>query len=219
MALPPESDPSRAMLASAKLPTADWLNQALPFASPLNLFNAANRPSVDLPIGHPVSTARIVRQAASLPKPWLADHLHSATTSTSWQLVEPMPHAFASSLLPMTALQATNVETARVEPHYRTGGSGEDLFSGNYNWSLPIVSLPGRAGHDLNLTLVYNSLVWTKAGGQIRFDQDYGWPSPGFRFGFPVFLRPLCQQRNEPSGLCCHHPFGRSYRDAKGRRL
>ncbi|MGH9799371.1 MAG: hypothetical protein ACRD82_03325, partial [Blastocatellia bacterium] len=103
---------------------------------------------------------------------------------------QALPHAFASSLLPMTALQATNFETARVEPHYRTGGSGEDLFSGNYNWSLPIVSLPGRAGHDLNLTLSYNSLVWTKAGTAIRFDQDYGWPSPGFRFGFPVFYGP-----------------------------
>ena len=190
---PLEGDPSRAMIAANQSETRESRPRFLesdPFSSLLNLFNAANRPMVDLPIGRRINTASVVRQAASLPKPRPAKQPLSATTSTSWQLVEPMPHAFASSLLPMTALQATNFETARVEPRYRTGQPGEDLFSGNYNWSLPIVSLPGRAGHDLNLSLVYNSLVWTKAGAQIRFDHDYGWPSPGFRFGFPVFYGP-----------------------------
>lgn len=166
--LPLEEGQSRTMLASAQLPISDRLTPALSFSSPLNLYNAVNRSLVDLPIGR---RARVTGEVRMLE----ATHR------------QPMPHSFASSMLPMTALQAANFETARVEPRYRTGQPGEDLFSGNYNWSLPIVSLPGRAGHDLNLTLVYNSLVWTKAGQSIRFDHDYGWPSPGFRFGFPVF--------------------------------
>jgi hypothetical protein len=74
----------------------------------------------------------------------------------------------------------------RLDIANRIGAAGEDLASGNYNWSLPLLNLPGRAGLDLNLTLTYNSLVWTKSGSVIGFDTDVGYPSPGFRLGFPV---------------------------------
>jgi hypothetical protein len=43
---------------------------------------------------------------------------------------------------------------------------------------------------DLSLSLSYNSLVWTKCGNNISFDNDHGFPSPGFRLGFPV-IQPL----------------------------
>ena len=75
---------------------------------------------------------------------------------------------------------------ARLDPRNRTGGVGEDPLSRNFNWSLPLLSLPGRAGMDLGLTLSYNSLVWTKTGSFISFDDDHGFPSAGFRLGFPV---------------------------------
>ncbi|HET6975279.1 MAG TPA: carbohydrate-binding protein [Pyrinomonadaceae bacterium] len=80
----------------------------------------------------------------------------------------------------------TNFLLAMIDPVNRTGTPGEDLFSGNYNWSQPIVGLPGRAHLDLGLALTYNSLVWTKAGSSIKFDADNGFPAPGFRLGFPV---------------------------------
>ena len=156
---PPEQDQSRAMIAAAKPQTSDWLSQTLSFNSPLNLFNASSRPTVDLPIGQRGIASSERYGTARVSKRVTSNTTLSASRSTGSKPMPPMPHAFASSLLPMTALQAANFETARVEPHYRTGGSGEDMFSGNYNWSLPIVSLPGRAGHDLNLTLSYNSLV------------------------------------------------------------
>ncbi len=76
--------------------------------------------------------------------------------------------------------------TARLDPDNRTGGGGADPLSRNYNWSIPLVSLPGRAGLDLGLTLSYNSLVWTKDAGGVTFDADNGWPAPGFRLGFPT---------------------------------
>jgi hypothetical protein len=81
---------------------------------------------------------------------------------------------------------------ARLDPHYRTGGEAEDLFSGNLHWSLPLVSLPGRGGLDLNITLHYNSLVWAKYSGIIEFDYDY-YPTltPGFRLGFPELQGPF----------------------------
>ena len=85
-------------------------------------------------------------------------------------------------------IQITAVPTgvARLDPANQTGGGGENPLSRNYNWNVPLVSLPGRSGLDLGLSLSYNSLVWTRSGSIISFDDDRGFPSPGFRLGFPV---------------------------------
>lgn len=80
---------------------------------------------------------------------------------------------------------------ARLDPMNQTGGGGENPLSRNFNWNLPLVSLPGRSGLNLGLTLSYNSLVWTKIGtNAISFDDDNGFPGPGFRLGFPVIQLP-----------------------------
>lgn len=79
---------------------------------------------------------------------------------------------------------------ARLDPANETGGGGENPLSRNYNLNIPILGLPGRAGLDLGLSLAYNSLVWTKNGSTISFDDDGGFPSPGFRLGFPVIQAP-----------------------------
>ncbi len=76
---------------------------------------------------------------------------------------------------------------AMLSPTNRTGGSGEDLLSGNFRWSLGILGLSGRAGLDLGLGLSYNSLAtWVRSGNFIDFDYDNGFPTPGFRLAFPV---------------------------------
>ena len=79
-----------------------------------------------------------------------------------------------------------NFGTARGRPINETGESGVDLGSRNFNWSVPLLSLPGRAGLDLNLTLSYNSLVWTRDGSYMKFNADLGSPAPGFRLGLPT---------------------------------
>jgi subtilisin family serine protease len=79
-----------------------------------------------------------------------------------------------------------NFSGPRTRPTNETGQPGVDLGSQNVNWSLPLVSLPGRAGLDLNLALTYNSLVWTKDGSFIKFNADLGNPAPGFRLGLPI---------------------------------
>ncbi|HET6889937.1 MAG TPA: lamin tail domain-containing protein, partial [Pyrinomonadaceae bacterium] len=84
----------------------------------------------------------------------------------------------------------TDTAGVRLDPVNQTGGAGEDPLSRNFNWSVPLLSLSGRAGLDLGLSLAYNSLVWTKSGSYISFDDDRGFPSPGFRLGFPV-IQPL----------------------------
>ena len=93
----------------------------------------------------------------------------------------------ASTTTPVTI---TNGSDARLAPINQTGGDGENPLSRNFNWKLPLVNLPGRAGMDLELALSYNSLVWTRNGNYISFDDDRGFPSPGFRLGFPVILPP-----------------------------
>jgi RHS repeat-associated protein len=75
---------------------------------------------------------------------------------------------------------------ARTEPRNETGQEGVDLGSQNFNWSAPLLGLPGRAGLDLGLSLSYNSLVWTKQDYGIKFNADRGFPGPGFRLGFPT---------------------------------
>lgn len=78
------------------------------------------------------------------------------------------------------------VSAARVDPRNRTGATGVDLLSQNFRWSRSLVKYPGRAKLDLELSLVYNSLVWTKTGSVVAFDADRGQPAPGFRLGFPT---------------------------------
>jgi YD repeat-containing protein len=85
----------------------------------------------------------------------------------------------------------TNLSMARLDAVNRTGAEGEDLFSGNFNWHLPILNLAGRAGLNLGLALTYNSLVWTKVGSAITYDADRGFPGPGFRLGFPSIQGPF----------------------------
>ena len=75
---------------------------------------------------------------------------------------------------------------SRLDPRNDTGGGGENPLSRNYNWSVPLIHLSGRADLDLGLSLSYNSLVWTKTGNYVTFDDDAGFPSPGFRLGFPA---------------------------------
>jgi hypothetical protein len=76
--------------------------------------------------------------------------------------------------------------TPRTQPPNRTGEPGITLGSRNFNWSVPLVSLSGRSGLDLNLSLSYNSLVWVQESGMIKFNADQGFPGPGFRLGFPI---------------------------------
>jgi YD repeat-containing protein len=98
---------------------------------------------------------------------------------------------------------------ARIDPLNGTGGGGENPLSQNFNWNVPLVNLPGRAGLDLNLALSYNSLVWTKAGNYILFDQDNGFPGPGFRLGFPVIQQLHYNSETGKQGYLLISPDGR----------
>jgi YD repeat-containing protein len=78
----------------------------------------------------------------------------------------------------------TSLLTARVDANNQ-GGSG--LLGRPAEWSVSLLSLPGRAGLDLGLGLSYSSAAtWTKSGPYLYFDEDNSPMSPGFRLGFPT---------------------------------
>ena len=67
-----------------------------------------------------------------------------------------------------------------------TNQTGNQLLTRDCEWGVSLLSLPGRSGLDLGLGLSYSSEIWTRSGPYIYFDEDNGWPSPGFRLGFPT---------------------------------
>lgn len=73
----------------------------------------------------------------------------------------------------------------RGAPPDRTSVGG--ALSGNFQQSLPIVSLPGR-GPAIDLNLIYNSRVWTKTKdgliSKMTFDIDKDAPAVGWSLGF-----------------------------------
>lgn len=83
---------------------------------------------------------------------------------------------------------AASLISARVEPRNQPG---HGMLARDATWSVPLLSLPGRNGLDLGLALSYSSQVWTRSGPYIHFDEDNGFPSPGFRLGFPVIQRKV----------------------------
>jgi YD repeat-containing protein len=88
---------------------------------------------------------------------------------------------------PATA-NAASLISARVDPRNQPGNG---MLTRDASWTVPLLSLPGRAGLDLGLTLSYSSMVWTRSGPFIYFDEDNGFPSPGFRLGFPTVQRKV----------------------------
>jgi Tol biopolymer transport system component len=77
----------------------------------------------------------------------------------------------------------TSLAAARVDPFNQ---SGNQLQARDAEWSVSLLSLPGRAGLDLGLGLSYSSSVWTHSGPYNYFDEENGSPSPGFKIGFPT---------------------------------
>jgi YD repeat-containing protein len=83
---------------------------------------------------------------------------------------------------------AASLISARVDPRDQPG---HGMLARDATWSVALLSLPGRAGLDLGLSLSYSSMVWTRSGPYIHFDEDNGSPSPGFRLGFPAVQRKV----------------------------
>ena len=113
-------------------------------------------------------------------------HAYSATGSFTVTLtvVDNLgAQATASTTANIAGPTVDEVAAARLDPFNQTGNQ---MMARDCEWGLPLVSLPGRSGMDLGIGLSYSSMVWTRAGSFMSFDDDRGDPSPGFRIGFPT---------------------------------
>ena len=96
--------------------------------------------------------------------------------------------------------------SALVEPRHQPG---HGMLTRDASWSVPLLSLPGRAGLDLGLALSYSSMVWTRSGPYMHFDEDNGFPSPGFRLGFPTVQRKVFDAETAKNAFLLITPAGR----------
>ncbi len=101
---------------------------------------------------------------------------------------------------------AASLITARLEPRNQPGNG---LLSRDVSWSVPLLSLPGRNGLNLGLALSYSSMVWTRSGPYFYFDEDNGFPSPGFRLGFPTVQRKTFDAQTGKNVYLLLTPAGR----------
>jgi hypothetical protein len=65
------------------------------------------------------------------------------------------------------------------------GGTGQiNLVNGNLTFGRQIVSRPGRAGFNLNLSLYYNSKIWDRNANGMYVKEPGSWVGLGWYLGF-----------------------------------
>jgi len=121
--------------------------------------------------------------------------------------VSPEFDGIVNSITPngSASANAASLISARVDPRNQPGNG---MLTRDMNWSVPLISLPGRAGLDLGLALSYSSMVWTRSGPYIHFDEDNGFPSPGFRLGFPIVQRKVFDAQTARNSFLLVTPTG-----------
>src|SRR5947209_10856625 len=77
-------------------------------------------------------------------------------------------------------LNITSDDASGLMPSQTYGGVAEniDFSTGNLNLAIPLMGLAGRHGHDLNISLIYDSKPLTSLSG--TWDQDQGFAVYGF---------------------------------------
>jgi hypothetical protein len=120
------------------------------------------------------------------------------STEFAGKMADIVPNGSATS-------NAISFVASRVDPGTQPGNG---LLTRDVSWSTAILSLPGRAGLDLGLTLSYSSQVWTKSGPYIYFDEDNGFPSAGFRLGFPTLQRKIFDAQTATNSYLLITPSG-----------
>jgi len=128
---------------------------------------------------------------------------------------DPSSPAYTSTALsrPIIA-NGRGIGDGLLDPVSKTPG-GVVWGSTSYSKAIPVLHLAGRNGLDLDLTIFYNSRVWTrdvKSTNKFTFNADRDWPAVGFRlgFGFMEYVNDLHSDTQtytftEPSGS--KHPF------------
>ena len=96
----------------------------------------------------------------------------------------PMPGPSAASIMAATINQRGF--GSRTAMATRAGGATNVMGSRSYTYSVPLFSLPGRHGLNVNLALYYNSLLWDTVPGAngVTTNTEGSSPSKGFHLDY-----------------------------------
>lgn len=106
----------------------------------------------------------------------------------------PAPDDDPPPFVPEAPSRKNAIGHPRFSPDLALTGKGKhtdnQLGSDSFNLTIPIFGSGGR-GVGVDLTLVYNSRVWTKdvPTNSMVFNYDVGWPAPGFRLNYGRIIR------------------------------
>ena len=131
--------------------------------------------------------------------------------------------AFGVAAIPAAGqnVDITAATTTGVRPYETYEGVREDinLGTGNLHLSIPLLTLPGRSGHDLVVNVTYDSRIWTVVSEQDNISGQfyYYWrsqPDAGFHLFFPVMTGrsiPLGSNGHCTSDFVFYMPDGKQY--------
>ncbi len=82
-----------------------------------------------------------------------------------------------AQIVPPTQITPSNDTGTNPFGSYSTDAGNINLSNGNLNLNIPLVSLPGRNGHDFVLSLQYDSKIWTPSAAYSNTGEDitYTW--------------------------------------------
>jgi RHS repeat-associated protein len=128
----------------------------------------------------------VLTYATSATTPPLCDvNCRPNPTSTTY------PATYAARPMSQNARghSATFSQTAPGSPRASATLAG----SQSYSYAIPILSLPGRNGLNVNLMLYYNSAVWTidLVNRRATFNADQDFPNYGFRLNYGTIEGPV----------------------------
>jgi len=86
-------------------------------------------------------------------------------------------------ILPFEEWDVNNIPHARNIRNQRGNPPGKPKGKINFNIAAPVLSVPGR-GLNVDLSLYYNSLVWSRLDQDISYDMDKDWLAPGWNIGY-----------------------------------
>jgi hypothetical protein len=98
--------------------------------------------------------------------------------------------------------------TTGIQPYNTYGGTHENisLATGDLNLEIPILTLPGRAGHDLQLSVIYDSKIWAAHlyTDPITGSETYSWDNqnPGPHWNTPVLYSTFRSVENTGKYWC-----------------
>lgn len=95
-----------------------------------------------------------------------------------------------ANLLPYDEWNVDNIPYANNVKNLRGNPPGKPKGKNNFNIAAPVLSIPGR-GLNLDLSLYYNSQVWSKLDSDVSYDMDKDWLSPGWNIGFGKIINVI----------------------------